>query len=179
MRTFDVGLARAEDCITTWIEHHGVAILRTNVGIVYFWFGVLKFFPALSPAEDLAGRTIATLTFGVIEPAVSVPVLAAWECAIGLGLITGCCLRATLLLMFVHMSGTVTPLFLFPHETWSQFPFAATLEGQYIIKNLVLVSAGLVVYAAVHPRSVRDRVVARGPRLFDRVAGTFESVTER
>ena len=83
-------------------------------------FGVLKFFPTLSPAEDLAGRTIAALTFGAITPAVSVPVLATWECAIGVGLIRAQCLRATLLLMFVHMTGTITPLFLFPHETWAR-----------------------------------------------------------
>jgi hypothetical protein len=73
--------------------------------------------------------------------------------------------------MFVHMSGTVTPLFLFPHETWAQFPYAATLEGQYIIKNLVLVSAGLVLYPAVSAtsthralRSVADLSSGSGPR---------------
>jgi uncharacterized membrane protein YkgB len=135
-------------------------LLRISVGIVFFWFGVLKFFPALSPAEDLAGRTIGALTFGLIAPAVSVPVLAAWECAIGIGLITGRFLRGTLILMFVHMSGTVTPLILFPHETWARFPYAATLEGQYIIKNLVLVSAGLVIYAYVRAASID--VPARG-----------------
>jgi uncharacterized membrane protein YkgB len=149
MRNIHFSLTRADDYITRWISHHGVTLLRTSVGIVFFWFGVLKFFPALSPAEDLAGRTIAALTFGLIEPGVSVPALAAWECAIGLGLITGRFLRVTLLMMFGHMSGTITPLFLFPHETWAQFPYAATLEGQYIIKNLVLVSAGLVIYAYV------------------------------
>ena len=171
MRHGDFGVAQAEDYVTTWIANHGVTLLRTNVGIVFFWFGVLKFFPTLSPAEDLAGRTIGVLTFGAIGPAVSVPVLAAWECAIGVGLISGQFLRATLLLMFVHMSGTVTPLFLFPHETWTQFPYAATLEGQYIIKNLVLVSAGLVLYPAVSATSTqparrsvgRARVVVPAP----------------
>jgi uncharacterized membrane protein YphA (DoxX/SURF4 family) len=148
MHSIHVGLARADKCVTEWLTSHGLAVLRTSVGIVFFWFGVLKFFPNLSPAEDLAARTISALSFGLIGPAISVPVLATWECAIGIGLISGHLLRATLVLMFVHMSGTVTPLFLFPHETWAQFPYAATLEGQYIIKNLVLVSAGLVIYGA-------------------------------
>src|SRR5262245_29832008 len=118
MRQRHIALIHADDWVTTWLTNHGVVLLRSSVGVVFFWFGVLKFFPTLSPAEDLAGRTISALSFGLIVPAVSVPLLAAWECAIGLGLITGQFLRATLIMMFVHMSGTVTPLFLFPHETW-------------------------------------------------------------
>lgn len=148
MRHLHVQLNRVDEWITALIAQHGVGVLRASVGIVFFWFGVLKFFPGLSPAEDLAARTISSLTFGLVAPAVSLPVLAAWECAIGLGLITGYFMRLALVLMFMQMSGTITPLFLFPHETWVQFPYAATLEGQYIIKNLVLVSAGLVIYAA-------------------------------
>jgi uncharacterized membrane protein YphA (DoxX/SURF4 family) len=148
MRQLHIALARADQSITAWIAEHGVAVLRVSVGIVFFWFGVLKFFPNLSPAEDLAARTISALTFGLMAPAISLPVLAAWECAIGAALISGRFLRPALVLMFVHMSGTITPMFLFPHETWARFPYAATMEGQYIIKNLVLVSAALVVYAA-------------------------------
>ena len=71
--------------------------------------------------------------------------LAAWECLIGIGLLTGRFLRATLLLLAVQMVGTMTPLFLFPDETFTRFPIAPTLEGQYIIKNLVLIGAAMVV----------------------------------
>ena len=162
MHRLHLGLARADASVTVWLANHGVLLLRTSVGIVFFWFGVLKFFPTLSPAEDLATRTISALSAGLVVPAVSLPVLATWECFIGIGLITGQMLRATLILMFVHMSGTVTPLFLFPHETWTQFPYAATLEGQYIIKNLVLVSSGLVVYAAARSHApIEHRVLDR------------------
>jgi uncharacterized membrane protein YphA (DoxX/SURF4 family) len=77
------------------------------------------------------------------------PILAAWECIIGLGLITGRFMRIILLLLFVQMAGTITPLVLFPTEAWLHFPYAPTLEGQYIIKNLVLISAGLVIGATV------------------------------
>src|SRR6266545_2268357 len=149
MRYIHVGIDRADKWITAWMGRYGIAVLRTSVGIVFFWFGVLKFFPGLSPAEDLAARTISALSFGLVPPVVSLPVLAAWECLIGLGLITGQFMRLALALMFLQMSGTITPLFFFPHETWAHFPYAATMEGQYIIKNLVLVSAGLVIYAAV------------------------------
>jgi uncharacterized membrane protein YkgB len=132
---------------------YGPLLLRISLGIVFFWFGALKFFPSLSPAEALATKTIMAISFGVIKPAVSLPILATWECLIGLGLITGRCLRATLLLFFVQMVGTVIPLFLFPDETWTHFSYAPTLEGQYILKNIVLVSAALVIGATV--RGVR------------------------
>jgi uncharacterized membrane protein YphA (DoxX/SURF4 family) len=160
MRHLHARLNRVDEWITAVIAQHGVGVLRTSVGIVFFWFGVLKFFPGLSPAEDLAARTISSLTFGLVTPAVSLPVLAAWECAIGLGLITGRFMRLALRLMFMQMCGTITPLFLFPHETWVQFPYAATMEGQYIIKNLVLVSAGLVIYATTRAGAL-DRGASR------------------
>jgi uncharacterized membrane protein YkgB len=142
--------------ITNWMARYGVTLLRISLGIVFFWFGVLKFFPGLSPAQDLAARTIETLTFGLIKPAISVPVLAAWECLIGLGLITNKFMRLTLLLLFVQMMGTITPLFLFPADAWTRFPFAPTLEGQYIIKNIVLISGALVIGATVRGGALVD-----------------------
>nr|WP_049760586.1 DoxX family membrane protein [Deinococcus deserti] len=130
-----------------WWAQHGVTLLRLSLGIIFFWFGVQKFFPGVSSAEGLATRTISVLTFGAVPPGVSLPVLATWECAIGLGLLTGRFLRLTLLLLFAQMAGTFLPLVFFPEETFSVVPWVPNLEGQYIIKNLVLVSAGLVVGA--------------------------------
>jgi uncharacterized membrane protein YphA (DoxX/SURF4 family) len=135
--------------LTTFMSRHGVVLLRMSVGVVFFWFGFLKFFPDLSPAEDLATRTIEQLTFGIMPPNISLPILALLETVIGIGLITGKFMRITLLLLFFQMLGTITPIFLFPTETFTQFPYAPTLEGQYIIKNLVLVSAAFVIGATV------------------------------
>jgi|CXWL01.1.fsa_nt_gi uncharacterized membrane protein YphA (DoxX/SURF4 family) len=135
--------------ITNWMFRFGIVLLRVSVGIVFFWFGALKFFPGLSPAEDLATRTISVLTFGLIPPNVSIVVLATWECLIGIGLIFGVFMRATLLLFFLQMLGTITPIFFFPREVFTRIPYAPTLEGQYIIKNIVLISAGLVIGATV------------------------------
>jgi uncharacterized membrane protein YphA (DoxX/SURF4 family) len=97
----------------------------------------------------LAARTIETLSFGTIHPNVSVPLLATWECLIGLGLLFGVFMRATLLLLAVQMAGTLTPLVLFPSEVFTRIPYAPTLEGQYIIKNAVLISAAIVLGATV------------------------------
>ena len=140
---------KIDTAITEWMALNGVALLRISLGIVFLWFGVLKFFPNLSPAQDLAARTIAALSFGVVQPNISVPVLALWETVIGLGLISGMFMRATLALLALQMLGTITPLFLFPNETFTVFPIAPTLEGQYIIKNVVLVSAAIVIGATV------------------------------
>ncbi len=157
--------------ITRALARISVPALRVGLGIVFLWFGVLKFFPSLSPAETLAARTIEVLTLGIVKPAVALPVLATWETLIGLGLISGRYLRATLFLLAVQMLGTLTPLVIFPAETFSTFPIAPTLEGQYIIKNIVLIAAAMVVGATVRggglvsepsisPRQQRDRPVA-------------------
>jgi uncharacterized membrane protein YphA (DoxX/SURF4 family) len=142
---FDVIDAR----ITNWMARHGLPLLRISLGVVFLWFGALKFFPGLSPASDLAARTIETLSFGIVPATVSVPVLAGWECMIGVGLLSGIFMRATLLLLAVQMAGTLSPLVLFPGEVFTRIPYAPTLEGQYIIKNAVLISAAIVLGATV------------------------------
>jgi uncharacterized membrane protein YkgB len=142
-------LDRVDRAITGWMARNGITLLRISLGIVFLWFGVLKFFPTLSPAEALASQTILKLTFNHVGPSLSIPVLAAWECLIGLGLLTRVAMRVTLLLLFVQMSGTLLPLFFFPAEMFTSVPFVPTLAGQYIIKNLVLISAGIVIGATV------------------------------
>ena len=146
--------------ITSTLARLGPPVLRMGLGLVFFWFGVLKFFPGLSPAEDLAARTIEHLTAGYVRPDVSLPLLATWECLIGLGLLSGRFLRGTLFLLAVQMVGTFLPLVFFPEETFSRFPYAPTLEGQYIIKNVVLIGAAMVVGATVRG----GRMVAERPR---------------
>ncbi len=135
--------------ITNWMVRYGLRLLRISLGIVFLWFGALKFFPGLSPAHDLAARTIEKLTLGTVHAAVSVPLLATWECLIGVGLLFGIFMRATLLLLAVQMAGTLMPLVLFPGEVFTRIPYAPTLEGQYIIKNAVLISAAIVLGATV------------------------------
>jgi uncharacterized membrane protein YphA (DoxX/SURF4 family) len=149
MNDFQTQFDRLDRRITTWMARYGLLLLRLSLGIVFFWFGFLKFFPDLSPAQDLATRTIEVLSFGLIQPEVSIYILAVWECLIGLGLIFGRFMRITLLLLFLQMLGTITPIFLFPNEVFTRIPYAPTLEGQYIIKNMVLISAGLVLGATV------------------------------
>ena len=153
---------RVDYAITAWMARNGVRLLRISLGIIFFWFGVLKFFPGLSPATELATRTIDVLTLGRLPSGVAINILAAWETLIGLGLLTGVAMRATLALLFVQMLGTITPIALFPELVFTRVPYAPTLEGQYIIKNLVLISAAIVIGATVRGGGlVASPVVAR------------------
>jgi uncharacterized membrane protein YphA (DoxX/SURF4 family) len=136
---------RVTGWVSAWMVSYSVVLLRCCLGGVFLWFGLLKLFPDLSPAEALATRTLATLTLGYLSPQLALSLLALWETAIGLGLLLGVCRFLTLALLFLHMGGTLTPLFLFPHAMFAHIPYAPTLEAQYILKNLVFMSAGCVI----------------------------------
>jgi uncharacterized membrane protein YphA (DoxX/SURF4 family) len=135
--------------IVRLLARHSLPFLRFGMGVIFLWFGALKFFPGLSPATDLAVRTIDVLSLGLIPAGASIFLLATLETAIGLGFLTGKHMRLTLFLLLFQMAGTLTPLAFFPGEAFTQFPYAPSLEGQYIIKNLVLIGAGLVIGATV------------------------------
>jgi uncharacterized membrane protein YkgB len=143
---------KVDNYIRQWMSMYGIRLLRISLGIVFLWFGVLKFFPGASAAMQLATKTISLLSSGIIKPGVSIILLASIETLKGLGLISGAFLRITLFLLFMQMLGTITPLFLFPDETFSSVPFLPTLEGQYIIKNIVLISAGIVIGSTVRKK---------------------------
>lgn len=138
--------------MTNWMNRNGLFLLRVSMGIVFAWFGVLKFFPGVSAAQDLAIRTIELLTFGLVPQVLIINGLALWEVLIGVGLITGKFMKATLLLLFLQMIGTFTPIFLFPSEVFNHIPYAPTLEGQYIIKNIVIISAAMVIWGRLRKK---------------------------
>ena len=115
-------------------------LLALSTGLIFLWFGALKFFPEVSPAEVLAQETIRRLTFGLIVPEVSIILLALMETAIGLALILSIRKRRIALIAIGHMLCTFTPLLFFPDEIFVNVPFQLTLTGQYIVKNLIIVS---------------------------------------
>lgn len=130
--------------LTDWMARYGLRLMRIALGIVFFWFGALKLFPGMSPAEQMVRDSVF-----FINPDLFHPLLAVWEMAIGLGLITGLFLRVTLLLLFLQMPGTLLPLVVTPEAVWTSFPFGLTLEGQYIVKNLALITSAIVLGASV------------------------------
>ena len=140
---------KVDAAITSWMAFKGIFLLRMSIGIIFFWFGFLKFFQGMSPAETLAVKTIDTLTLHLLNEKFIITGLAVWETLIGIGLIFNIYLRITLLLLFLQMLGTFTPVLLFPSDIFAVFPYALTLEGQYIVKNIVIISAGIVIGATV------------------------------
>jgi len=78
---FRVSLQTADLAITRWMARYGIVLLRLSLGIVFLWFGVLKFFPNASPAQELATRTISVLSWGRVPVSVSLPILAYPVCA--------------------------------------------------------------------------------------------------
>lgn len=138
--------------LAAWMARHGIRVLRSALGLVFLWFGALKLVPGLSPAETLVANTVVWF-----DPAWFVPVLGAWEMLIGFGLLVRPLIRPALLLLALQMPGTFSPLVLLPEVCFSAFPFGLTLEGQYIIKNLVIIGAALVVGGTVREGGSTDR----------------------
>lgn len=136
---------RPGDRIVGWLAPHGIDVLRVCLGLVITGFGALKLFPGVSPAEPLVTRAVDILTFGVITGQTAMVVTAIAECAIGLMLISGRFLRTGLILLAGCALGWMSPLALFPADLFTGG--GPTLEAQYILKDLVLGAAGLVVAA--------------------------------
>jgi len=129
------------------MSKYGIRFLRYSIALIFIWFGALKFFPGMSPAEELATGTIALLTFDLIPASVALPGLALFEVAIGMLMLIGRWLRLTIFLLLVQMIGTMSPIVLFPDLVFEVFPYALTIEGQYIFKNFVVISAAITIGA--------------------------------
>ncbi len=151
----------AEQWIVRRLAHSGLFVSRIALGIIFLWFGAMKFLPVVLPIDQLAEKTLTTLTFHLFRAETCLHVLAAFECLIGIGLLTKRFLHLTVALLFFQMLGTFTPLILLRQETWAHFPLVPTFEGQYIIKNLVLITSGIIVGATVRGgRIIANPVVA-------------------
>lgn len=124
---------------------HSPVLLRLALGYIYLHFGLLKFFPDLSPAELIATQTVMALSGNMLDATTSLYYLAILETAIGLGFIFNLLPRCVFGLFTFHMCGTVLPLFLLPEFTFKVAPFAPNIEGQYIFKNIVYFAAGWTV----------------------------------
>jgi len=101
----------------------------------------------MSPAAELVRNTVYWF-----PPDIFIPLLGYWEIAIGVCLLFRPLIRVAILLLFLQMPGTMLPLVLLPDVCFTSVPFGLTIEGQYIIKNLVLISAGIVIGGTVRKK---------------------------
>ncbi len=145
-----------EAAIHRWLMHYSITALSISMGIVIFGFGILKYFPGVSPAQDLVLATTRALTFGlvpaVVPDSVAMVLLATVECAIGVSLITGRALRVTIYLLGLWVLGILSPLVVLPARLFSGPDHMPTLEGQYVLKDLILLAAAMVIATTVRQR---------------------------
>jgi uncharacterized membrane protein YphA (DoxX/SURF4 family) len=132
----------------------GILVLRVALGVVFVWFGLLKPL-GLSPAEPLVLATVSWMP--VLDPHAWLAVIGWWEVAIGVTFLFQRTLRIAVALLFLQMVGAFMPLAILSDVTFQagRVPFAPTMEGQYIVKNLVLIAAALVVGGTVRHRAPR------------------------
>jgi uncharacterized membrane protein YkgB len=136
-----------DDTISSAMERYGVTVLRFALALVFIWFGALKII-GRSPVEDLVADMVYWL------PAEGfVRVLGVWEVIVGIGLLIPIALRITLLLFFVQMAGTFLVLIVGYDESFQDGnPLLLTVLGEFVIKNLVLIAAGIVIGSTVRKR---------------------------
>jgi len=132
------------DRLQAFLVRYSLQILRISLGLVFLGFGVLKFFPGLSPAEAIASATVDRLTLGLVSGHAAVLLTAVTETVIGLTLVSGRFLRVGIVVLGGALIGIMSPLALF---TADLFPHGPTLMGQYVLKDIVLAASALVVAA--------------------------------
>ncbi|MDP3734773.1 MAG: hypothetical protein Q8R37_06085 [Nanoarchaeota archaeon] len=139
-------LDRLDQKITQIMKKIGVPVLRYSLGILFIWFGLLKALN-LSPAQDLVAKTVYWFS-----PSWFVPFLGWWEVVIGLCLVHKALIRLGILLLAVQMAGTFLPFVLLPEVVFGTKFYALTLEGQYIIKNIIIIAAAIVIGSHVRDK---------------------------
>jgi uncharacterized membrane protein YphA (DoxX/SURF4 family) len=128
-----------------WLSANGRTLLRLSMGAIFLGFGLLKFFPGVSPAEGMAVATFNQLTLGLLPADVSRLFVATFETVLGVLLLTGWVPRLALGMLAMQLVGILSPLVLLTGELFAG-PFGApTLEGQYVLKDVILAAAALVI----------------------------------
>ena len=139
------GLQAIDAAVHRWLRAHSIMLLRMSVGLVILAFGVLKFFPDVSPAEELTIKTTDALSFDLVPGHIAIVIVAGLETIVGLLLLTGRLLRVAVYLLAGQLIGVLAPLVLFTGRLFDGPHGAPTLEGQYVLKDIIIVAAGLVV----------------------------------
>lgn len=158
--------------INRWLVAHSIFILRITLGLVFLGFGALKFFPHISPIEDLATRTTHVLTLGLLSGEKAMDFVAGLECIIGVCFLSGRFLRVGVWLMGAQMIGAMSPLLIYPAELFPGPLHAPTLAAQYIVKDIILIAAGMVIASTwtgarivAHSQSLRHSLRKRIARV--------------
>jgi len=137
-------LDRVDQRVVDVMAAYGLGLLRVSLGVVFIWFGLLKVI-GVTPVADLV---VAVISW--VPAALSVPLVGIFEVVLGFGLVVGYGLRFTLLLLWLHLAGTFMLLLIRPDLAFQNGnPLFLTADGEFVIKNLVLISGGIAVGSTV------------------------------
>ena len=137
---------RLDARVRRFLDRVGVPLLRISLGVVFLWFGLLKVVD-VSPVSGLVAKTIYWF-----DPDLVVPALGAVEVFVGACFLAGRLMRVAIPLLVLQMAGTFLVLVLLPDVTFRDGnPLLLSVEGEFVVKNLVLLSAGLVVGSRLGP----------------------------
>lgn len=164
---------KLDTSINRWLVNNSILLLRISMGLVFIGFGVLKFFNGVSPIESLATRTTTVLTLGTFTGHNAMVFVASLECIIGLCFLTGMFLRVGVWLLALQMIGAMSPLLIYPAELFPGPIHAPTLAAQYIIKDIILIAAGMVIASTwtgakivAKPQTMRSTLGKRVPNVY-------------
>lgn len=130
------------------LRRYGPDVMRWTLGIVFIWFGALK----VLNVTPVAGLVADTLAFLPIPASIVLPALGGFEIVAGGLLVAGRLLRPVLVALTGHLVGTFLVLVTQPHVAFQDGnPFLLTTEGEFVVKNLVLIAGTLLVAAALPP----------------------------
>ena len=130
--------------ISKHMSNYGILLSRYSLAMIFIWFGLLKPL-GISPAQELVENTV----YWFDDKATFVNFLGWWEVVIGFTMCFRPLIRISIFLLFLQIPGTFLPLVLLPEVCFTDFPYGLTLEGQYIVKNLIIISSALVIGGTV------------------------------
>jgi len=123
---------------------HGHNVHRLSLGLIFVWFGLLK------PFGEKTTTSLLAHTIYISPPEVVLPLLGWWEVAIGICLINKHLVRFSIILQFIRIPGTILAFFMHPEVCFVQIPFVPSPEGQYLIKDIVILFAGIAIAGTVY-----------------------------
>ncbi len=132
-----------------FMKKFSLPMARWAIFIVYFWFGILKVF-SLSPANPLVAELLEKTLHGFISFNNFIILFGLFEMLIAFVFIIKGMERLAFLLLVIHLITTIMPLFLLPAVAWQSF-MIPTLEGQYILKNVLIIATAMGIVSHLHP----------------------------
>ena len=133
-----------EKKIFTAFYVHGHKIHRLSLGLIFIWFGLLK------PFGEKTTTSLLAHTIYFFPPEFILPILGWWEVAIGICLIYKPLVKLSIILQFIRIPGTILAFFIHPQVCFVQIPYVPSPEGQYLIKDIVILIAGIAIAGTVY-----------------------------